>query len=113
MFTGFFQLSEAYYNYQPNLRRSDMDALGIIGWIVLGGLAGWVASMIVGNDKSQGLLGNIVVGIVGGLLGGFIFGLLGGEGVTGFNIWSFLVALVGAVILLFLWRALTGARQKV
>lgn len=88
-----------------------MDALGIIGWIVLGGLAGWVASMIVGTNAKQGLLGNIVVGIVGGLLGGFLFGLLGGAGVTGFNLWSFLVALVGAVILLFLWRALTGGRK--
>jgi len=89
-----------------------MDGLGFIGWIVLGGLAGWVASKIVGNDKSQGLLGNIVVGIIGGLVGGFIFNLLGGAGVTGFNIWSFLVALVGAVVLLFVWRTLTGARGK-
>jgi len=87
-----------------------MDGLGFIGWIVLGGLAGWVASMIMGNNARQGLLGNIVVGIVGGLLGGFVFGLLGGPGVTGFNLWSFVVALVGAVILLFLWRLITGKK---
>ncbi len=87
-----------------------MDGLGFIGWIVLGGLAGWVASMIMGTNARQGLLGNIVVGIVGGLLGGFVFGLLGGAGVTGFNLWSFLVALVGAVILLFLWRLITGKK---
>lgn len=87
-----------------------MDGLGIIGWIVLGGLAGWVASMIAGTNARQGLLGNIIVGIVGGLLGGFIFGLLGGSGVTGFNLWSFLVAVVGAVVLLFIWRAITGKR---
>ena len=88
-----------------------MDELGFIGWIVLGGLAGWVASMIMGNNKSQGLLGNIVVGIIGGLLGGFVFGLFGGAGVTGFNLWSFLVALVGAVVLLFLWRLVTGGKK--
>ena len=87
-----------------------MDGLGFIGWIVLGGLAGWVGSMIAGTNKSQGLLGNIVVGIIGGLLGGFIFGLLGGSGVTGFNLWSFLVALVGAVVLLFIWKAITGRK---
>ncbi|MEO6109685.1 MAG: GlsB/YeaQ/YmgE family stress response membrane protein [Candidatus Saccharimonadales bacterium] len=87
-----------------------MDGLGFIGWIVLGGLAGWVASMIMGNNARQGLLGNIVVGIVGGLIGGFVFGLLGGSGVTGFNLWSFLVALVGAVILLFLWRLISGRK---
>lgn len=88
-----------------------MDELGFIGWIVLGGLAGWVASMIMGNNASQGLLGNIIVGIVGGLLGGFIFGLFGTTGVTGFNLWSFLVALVGAVVLLFLWSLVTGSRK--
>ncbi|MDB5161860.1 MAG: transglycosylase [Candidatus Saccharibacteria bacterium] len=87
-----------------------MDGLGFIGWIVLGGLAGWVASMIVGTNARQGLLSNIVVGVIGGLLGGFVFGLVGGAGVTGFNLWSFLVALVGAVILLFLWRLITGRK---
>ena len=88
-----------------------MGGLGIIGWIILGGLAGWVASKIVGTDGNQGLLGNIIAGIIGGVVGGFVFGLLGGPGVTGFNIWSFLVALVGAVIVLFIWRAITGGRK--
>ena len=85
--------------------------LGFIGWIILGGLAGWVASMIAGTDARQGLLGNILVGIIGAFLGGFVFSLFGGAGVTGFNWWSFLVALVGAVILLFIWRAITGSRR--
>lgn len=84
-----------------------MDGLGFIGWIVLGGLAGWVASMIAGTNARQGLLGNIIAGIVGGILGGFIFGLFGGAGVTGFNLWSFLVALVGAVVVLYIWRMIT------
>lgn len=88
-----------------------MDGLGIIGWIVLGGLAGWVASMIAGTNERQGLLGNIVVGIIGGLLGGFLFSLMGIEGVTGFNFWSFLVALAGAVVLLLIWQAITRSRR--
>jgi len=88
-----------------------MDVMGIIGWIVLGGLAGWVASMIVGTNGQQGLLGNIVAGIIGGVLGGFIFNLLGGAGVTGFNLWSFLVALIGAIIVLLIWKAITGRRS--
>lgn len=87
-----------------------MDGLGIIGWLVLGGLAGWVASMIAGTNAKQGLLGNIVAGILGGLVGGFVFSLFGGAGVTGFNIWSFVVALVGAVIVLFIWRAITDRK---
>lgn len=82
--------------------------MGIIGWIILGGLAGWVASMIAGNNAKQGLFGNIVVGIIGGLLGGFIVGFFGVDGVTGFNVWSFAVALLGAVVALWIWKMLSG-----
>ena len=85
--------------------------MGFIGWIVLGGLAGWVASMIMGNNAQQGLLGNIVVGIIGALIGGFLVGALGGEGITGFNLWSFLVALLGAVIALWLMRMMRGGNK--
>lgn len=85
-----------------------MDGLGIIGWIVLGGLAGWVASMIAGTNGRQGLLGNIIAGIIGAFVGGFVFNLFGGSGVTGFNIWSFIVAVVGAVIVLAIWKAISG-----
>lgn len=84
-----------------------MDGMGIIGWVILGGLAGWVASKFVGTDKHQGLLGNIIAGIVGGVVGGWVFSLFGGVGVTGFNIWSFVVAVVGAVIVLSIWRAVS------
>lgn len=77
-----------------------------IGWIILGGLAGWIASMIAKTDQSMGILANIVVGIVGAFIGGFVFSLFGGEGVNGFNVYSFVVALVGAVILLFIVRAI-------
>lgn len=82
----------------------------IVTWIIVGGLAGWVASIITKTNASQGLLGNIVVGIIGGLLGGFVFGLLGGSGFTGFNIWSFIVAVVGAVIFLLIWKAISGKK---
>ena len=87
-----------------------MEAVGIIGWVVLGGLAGWIASKFVGTDKNQGLVGNIIAGVLGGVLGGWVFSLLGGAGVTGFNIWSLIVAVVGAVIFLLIWKAISGKK---
>ncbi|HEV2456978.1 MAG TPA: GlsB/YeaQ/YmgE family stress response membrane protein [Ktedonobacterales bacterium] len=83
--------------------------MGILGWIVLGGLAGWLASRLV-RGTGLGLLGDILVGIVGGVIGGLIIGALGGTGVTGFNLWSFVVALLGAILLLFIVRLFTGSR---
>ena len=72
--------------------------MSIIVWIIIGGLAGWVAGMIM---KEQGsLVKNIIVGIVGALIGGFIMSFFGAEGFTGFNLWSFVVALLGSVVLL-------------
>ncbi len=85
-----------------------MDAMNIIGWIVLGGLAGWIASMIAKTDHSMGVLANVVVGVIGAGIGGFLFNMFGGAGVTGFNVYSFIVALVGSVVLLFIVRAFTG-----
>jgi uncharacterized membrane protein YeaQ/YmgE (transglycosylase-associated protein family) len=87
-----------------------MDVWQVITWIVIGGLAGWVASMITKTDASQGVIGNIVAGIIGAFVGGFLVGLIGGEGFTGFNLWSFLVALIGAVVVLFIWKAISGNR---
>ena len=72
--------------------------MSIIVWIVIGGLAGWVAGMIM---KTQGsLVKNIVTGIIGALVGGFLMSFFGAEGFTGFNLWSFLVALLGSVVFL-------------
>ncbi len=79
--------------------------MSIIGWIILGGLAGWLASKIMGTDPQQGIFMNIVVGIVGALIGGFVMRSLGAGDVTGFNFWSFIVALIGSVILLAIYRA--------
>jgi uncharacterized membrane protein YeaQ/YmgE (transglycosylase-associated protein family) len=85
--------------------------MGPVGWVVLGGLAGWIASKFVGTDKEQGLLGNILAGIIGAFVGGWVISLIGGEGMTGFNIWSFVVAVIGAVIVLMIWKALTGRKK--
>jgi len=76
--------------------------MGILAWIVLGGIAGWLASMVAGNNKEQGLIGNIFVGIVGAFIGGFLINLIGGKGITGFDLWSLLVAVGGAVLLLLI-----------
>jgi uncharacterized membrane protein YeaQ/YmgE (transglycosylase-associated protein family) len=76
--------------------------MGLFSWIVLGGLAGWVASIIAGTNAKMGLIANIVVGVVGAFLGGAIFSFFGGARVTGFNLYSFGVALVGATVLLWI-----------
>ncbi len=81
----------------------------ILAWVIIGGLAGWLASRITGTHAREGCLIDIVVGVGGGLLGGLIFRSLGGAGITGLNIWSLLVATVGAIILLWAVKALRGA----
>ncbi|HIT89301.1 MAG TPA: GlsB/YeaQ/YmgE family stress response membrane protein [Candidatus Merdenecus merdavium] len=75
--------------------------MGIIGWIIIGALAGWLASIVTKNNQKMGALANIGVGIIGGFIGGFIMNLLGGAGVTGFNLWSLIVAFIGSLV--FLW----------
>lgn len=80
--------------------------MGIISWIVLGGLAGWISSLIMGTDASQGIGLNILVGIVGALLGGAVFSFIGSYGVTGLNFYSLLVAVIGSVIFLWLLRVI-------
>ncbi len=80
-----------------------MGGLGIIGWIIIGGIAGWIAEKV--TKSNHGLLMNIVVGIVGGVLGGFLAGVLGLQ-IAGGLIGSLVVATVGALILLFVLQAL-------
>ena len=79
--------------------------MGIIAWIILGAFAGWIASMITGNNARMGAVANIVVGILGAFIGGLIFSFLGGDGVTGFNLYSALVSIVGAIVLLLIINA--------
>ncbi len=86
--------------------------MGIIGWIVLGAIAGWIASMIV-NRSGEGLLRDIILGIVGGVIGGWIFTAAGSSGVTGFNVWSLFVAVIGAVVVLVIYHAIVRRRPNV
>ena len=84
-----------------------MVGLGFIGWIIIGGLAGWIGSKIMKTDAQMGIILNIVVGIIGGLLGGFLLStFLDVEG--GGIIFSFITCLLGACILLFLVKLVTG-----
>ncbi len=80
--------------------------MGILSWILFGALAGWIASKFTGNDGNMGAVANIIAGIVGASVGGFLFGLIGGQGVTGFNIGSLFVAVIGAVVVLTILNAI-------
>lgn len=79
--------------------------LGLLGWIIGGAIIGWIASIITGRNAQQGLLGNIVAGIVGAFVGGLIYGFITGNGMNfEWNLGSFVVALIGAVIVLAIWN---------
>lgn len=80
--------------------------MGIILWIIFGALVGWIASLIMKTDPEQGAILNIIVGIVGAVIGGWLMSSLGQSGVTGFNFYSFLVALLGAVVLIVIVKVL-------
>jgi uncharacterized membrane protein YeaQ/YmgE (transglycosylase-associated protein family) len=83
--------------------------MSVIAWIVFGLIAGFIASKIV-NRSGEGPLLDIVLGVVGAVVGGFLFNLIGAVGVTGFNVWSLCVAVLGAVVLLAAYHALAGRR---
>jgi uncharacterized membrane protein YeaQ/YmgE (transglycosylase-associated protein family) len=85
-----------------------MEQMGWLAWIVVGAIAGWLASMVM--HSRLGLLGDIVAGIVGALIGGVLFSAVGVSGLTGFNVWSVFVAFIGAVVLLGAIRLFTGNR---
>lgn len=78
--------------------------MGILLWIIFGAIVGWIASAVMGTR--EGLMMDIIFGIVGAILGGWLMSFFGKGGVTGFNLYSFLVAILGAVILIVLVRAL-------
>lgn len=80
--------------------------MSICTWLVLGGISGWLASIIKGTNARMGLFANIATGIIGAMIGGWIANILGGAGVTGFNIWSLAVATGGAIILISLIQAI-------
>jgi uncharacterized membrane protein YeaQ/YmgE (transglycosylase-associated protein family) len=78
--------------------------MGIILWIIFGALVGWIASAVMGTG--YGVIIDIVIGIVGATIGGWLMGLFGSGGVNGFNFYSFLVAILGAVVLIAVVKAL-------
>ncbi len=86
-----------------------MEPMGLIAWLVVGGIAGWLASWVI--PSGLGLIGDIVVGIVGGFIGGFLFHTIGEVGLTGLSLWSIFVAFIGAVALLYVIRFFTGRRN--
>ena len=83
--------------------------MSIIGWLVLGLIAGFIASKIV-NKTGEGVILDIVLGIIGAVVGGFLFSLIGAQGVTGFNIYSMFVAIIGAIVVLLIYHAVSGRR---
>ena len=86
-----------------------MEPMGLIAWIVVGGVAGWLASMVI--PSGLGLIGDIFIGIVGGFVGGFLFNAIGQVGMNGFSIWSVFVAFIGSVVLLYVIRLVNGRRK--
>ena len=82
--------------------------MGIIAWIILGLVAGFIASKIV-NKTGEGFLMDVALGVIGALVGGFLFSLVGHQGVTGFNLWSLFVAVIGAIVVLLIYRAVVKA----
>ena len=83
--------------------------MSIIAWLVLGLIAGFVASKIV-NKSGEGVVVDIILGIVGAFVGGFLFSFVGATPITGFNIYSVIVAIIGAVVVLVLYHAIVGRR---
>ena len=81
--------------------------MSILGWLILGLISGFIASKIV-NKEGEGLILDIILGIVGASVGGYVFTLLGATPITGFNIYSMFVAVVGAIIVLVLYHAIFG-----
>ncbi len=86
----------------------NLSYMGIILWIVFGALVGWVASLIMRTDATQGTILNIIIGIIGAVIGGWVMSAIGKYGVTGFNLYSFLVALLGAIILIAVVKLIGG-----
>lgn len=84
--------------------------MGIVLWIIFGAIAGWLASVIMKTNATQGILYDVIFGIVGAVVGGFLMGLVGQAGVTGFNMYSMLVAVIGACVVIYVGRMLRNRK---
>ena len=85
--------------------------MSIIAWLILGLIAGFISSQLV-NKSGEGVVLDIVLGIVGAIVGGFLFSLFGAAPVTGFNLYSLIVAVIGAVVVLVIYHAATGRTRR-
>ena len=84
--------------------------MGILSWLILGLIGGFVGSKVL-NGRGEGLLMDIVLGIVGAVVGGFVFSLIGQTGITGLNIWSMIVAIIGSIIVIYLYHNVLNVRR--
>jgi uncharacterized membrane protein YeaQ/YmgE (transglycosylase-associated protein family) len=96
-----------------NLHKRESAIMGLIGWLIVGLIAGVLAKWAVPGEGPGGILGDIIIGIIGAFIGGWVFNFFGHAGVTGLNIGSIIVAFIGAVILLYIIRAFSGRRSVV
>jgi uncharacterized membrane protein YeaQ/YmgE (transglycosylase-associated protein family) len=108
------QSNLAAFNFERNKQREEiqrMKRMGFVAWLIIGAIAGWLASKVMKTSRQQGLPVDIVVGILGAIVGDFLFEQFGSTGTTGFDIWSIFVAFTGAVLLLVAIRLLTEGRK--
>jgi uncharacterized membrane protein YeaQ/YmgE (transglycosylase-associated protein family) len=89
----------------------EVRRMSLVGWIVLGLIAGFIASKIV-NKQGEGILLDVALGIIGAIVGGFLFTRIGATGITGLNIYSMFVAVVGAVVVLWIYHAIFGRARS-
>lgn len=85
--------------------------MNILLLLIFGAIVGWLASVIMGSSSRQGLIGDIILGVIGSIVGGWIMSLFGATGVTGFDIYSILVGVIGAVVLIYLGRMFLPSRS--
>lgn len=87
--------------------------MGLLSWLLVGAVAGWIASKVVPGDEGYGIIGGLIAGILGAFVGGWLFALLTNRAdwLTGFDLTTLLAAVVGAIIVVFLWSMITGRRR--
>lgn len=85
--------------------------MNILLLLMFGAIVGWLASMLMGTSGRQGLIGDIILGVIGSIVGGWVMSLFGASGVTGFDLYSIIVGIVGAIIVIYLGRLLMPNRS--